>query len=104
MTRLIATDKPQNIADGIVFYYSPMCPYCKSVLPLFNDIKNHVPPGTDVYGVDVGGDPGRYDIGTVPAMEYVKDGKVESGVYDSTSFESYINRLCLTARNNYMFC
>ena len=104
MPRFIATDEPQNIADGIVFYYSPMCPYCKSVLPYVNNIENMTSPDVPLYGVDVGGNPSKYGLKTVPALETRQNGKVKSGVYDSTLFEGYISRLCMNSRNNYMFC
>lgn len=99
MPRFIATDQPQNIADGIIFYYSPSCPYCKSVLPMVNNLENVVSPDTPLYAVA-----GKGDYRTVPALEFKKDGKVESRVTDSTLFEQYISRLCMVSRNNYLFC
>ena len=104
MPRFIATDKPQNLADGIVFYYSPNCPYCKSVLPMVNNLENVTPPDVPLYAVDVNGNPGDFGLKTVPALEYKQNGKVESQVNDSTQFEQYISRLCMVSRNNYLFC
>ena len=104
MSSFITTDQPQNIADGIVFYYSPNCPYCKTVLPKVNTLHNFVAPGTELFAVNVQGMPSNYGLNTVPALEYKKDGKTVSRVNESGLFEEYINRLCLTSRNNYLFC
>ena len=104
MPRIIATDRPQNIADGVVFYYSPNCPYCKTVLPLVNNLENVVSPDTPLYAVNVNGSPLNYGFKTVPTLQYVSGGNVVSQVNDSTLFEKYINRLCMVSRNNYLFC
>ena len=104
MPRIIATDRPQNIADGVVFYYSPNCPYCKTVLPLIDNLENVVSPDTPLYAVDVSGSPKDYGFNTVPTLQYVSGGNVVSQVNDSTLFEKYINRLCMVSRNNYLFC
>ena len=101
MSTFIATDEPQNIADGVVFYYSPNCPYCKTVLPKVNAIHNFVAPGTPLFATNVEGSPSQYGLKTVPAIEYKKDGEIVSRVNDSSLFDDYINRLCLTSRNNY---
>ena len=104
MSSFVSTDKPQNIADGIVFYYSQNCPYCKTVLPRVNNLHNFVPPGTELFAVDVKGHPRSYGVATTPALEYRKDGQIVSRVNESSRFGEYIDRLCIKARNNYLFC
>ena len=104
MPRIIATDRPQNITDGIVFYYSPNCPYCKSVLPQINNLENVVSPDTRIYAVNVDGSPKDFGLKSVPAIQYKAGSNVVSQVNDSTMFERYISRLCMVSRNNYLFC